>query len=204
VRLPPSERLDLGGVAKGWVALQTVRRLQAFGPTLVDAGGDIALSPRPAAQPWTIGVADPLTGAPHPDLLLQLTEGGVATSGRDYRRWRAGDEPDTWHHHILDPRTGRPAETDVLTATVIAPGSAGSAVAAEVAAKTALILGSRGGLEWLEGRAPLAGVLMLEDGRVLCSSRMDDFLWGAQEIYDGDIRNQNATRQSIHLNSFCC
>jgi thiamine biosynthesis lipoprotein len=86
--------------------------------------------------------------------------GGLATSGTDYRRWQLGGR---WYHHILDPRTGRPAVTDVLTATVVAP----SAARAEVAAKASLILGSQAGLAWLQARPELAGCLVLEDGRVL-------------------------------------
>ncbi len=166
LRLAESVRLDLGGVAKGWAADETVRRLSAFGPALMDAGGDIAVSgPRPGATPWSVGVANPFFSD---DLLENLllaggaaTGGrGVATSGRDYRRWQRNGR---WYHHIIDPRTGRPAETDVLTATVVAP----TAARAEVAAKAALILGSQQGLAWLEARPELAGCLVLEDGRQL-------------------------------------
>jgi thiamine biosynthesis lipoprotein len=103
-------------------------------------------------------VADPL--APEADVAqLWLEQGGVATSGRDYRRWRRGG---VWQHHLLDPRTGRPAQTDVLSATVLGP----SAAEAEVAAKVALILGSRAGLAWLAARPALTGVLVLADGQV--------------------------------------
>ena len=160
VRLLHGVRLDFGGVAKGWAADQAAQRLGAYGPALVDAGGDIAVSgPRPNDEPWEISVASPL--APEDDLAqLWVTTGGVATSGRDYRRWQQGG---VWQHHLLDPRTGRPAETDVLSATVLAP----SAAEAEVAAKTALLLGSAAGLAWLAERPDLTGILVLEDGRVL-------------------------------------
>jgi thiamine biosynthesis lipoprotein len=158
-------RLDLGGVAKGWAADRAARRLGAHGAALVDAGGDIAVSgPRPDGLPWTIGIANPIR--PDEDLeSLCLAVGGVATSGRDYRRWQRDG---VWYHHILDPRTGRPAETDVLSATVAGP----SAVRAEMAAKAALILGSRAGLAWLEARPEMAGLLVLENGQVLRSSRL--------------------------------
>ena len=98
-----------------------------------------------------------------------LVRGAVATSGRDYRRWQKGGVA---QHHIIDPRTGQPAQTDVLTATIIAADGP----TAEVAAKVALILGSHAGMAWLEERPTLAGLLVLEDGRVLQSHRMDIYL----------------------------
>ena len=125
----------------------------------MDAGGDIAVSgPRQDSAPWVVGVANPFFPDDALDNLLLSGRGGVATSGRDYRRWQRNGR---WYHHILDPRTGRPAETDVLTATVIAP----SAARAEVAAKVALILGSQAGRTWLAARPELAGCLVLDDGR---------------------------------------
>lgn len=169
VRLRHGAQLDFGGVAKGWAAEQAVRRLSAHGPALVEAGGDIAVSgPRQTGAGWPVAVADPQL----PNLnLIQLTllGGGVATSGRDFRRWqRAGQ----WQHHLLDPRTGRPAITDVLSATVVAP----TLRAAEAAAKAALIQGGAAGLAWIEARPPLAALLVLEDGRVLHSSRLGPHL----------------------------
>lgn len=170
VWLPPAMRLDLGGIAKGWAADQTLQALCASGPLLVDAGGDIALSgPQLDGSPWPIGVANPACPAEALALLL-IGRGGVATSGRDYRRWRHNG---TWQHHILDPRTGQPAQTDVVSATVVAP----TAATAEAAAKTVLILGSRAGLAWLERQPAYAGLLILEDGALLQSSRMQAYLW---------------------------
>ncbi len=169
-RLPPGGRLDLGGVAKGWAADEAARRLAVFGPALVDAGGDIAVQGVDAAdEPFPVGVADPWR--PGQQLaLIALGAGGVATSGRDYRRWWVNGVA---MHHILDPRTGRPAQTDVLSATVVAP----SARIAEVAAKAALIQGSAGGLAWIEARPELAAIVTLADGRVIESARFAAQHW---------------------------
>lgn len=172
IRLPASMRLDLGGVAKGWAADQAVRRLGRIGPALVDAGGDIAVSgPRTDGGPWPIGVSDPHAPEAQIDLLL-LTGGGVATSGRDYRRWRQGGVE---RHHIIDPRTGRPAVTDLLSATVIAP----TTVAAERAAKTALILGSVGGRAWIERRTELAALLIRADGAHIRTAALQRYSYDA-------------------------
>ena len=168
VRLPPGAKLDLGGVAKGWAAHNTVQRLSEFGPALVDAGGDIAMTARADAETWPIEVAHP-HGDSSPELLC-VPCGGVATSGRDYRRWRTMN---AWQHHLIDVRTGQPAQTDVLSATVIAP----DVMMAEAAAKTALILGTGAGMDWLEAHEALAGLLIRGDGRVLHSSRLGGYLW---------------------------
>jgi thiamine biosynthesis lipoprotein len=103
---------------------------------------------------------------------LALSRGGVATSGRDHRRW-ATERGEA--HHLIDPRTGRPAETDVLSATVV--GS--SAARADVAAKVLLIAGSDAGLAWLEREPDLAALIVLEDGATRESSRFGRNLWGA-------------------------
>ena len=75
-------------------------------------------------------------------------------------------------HHIIDPRTGQPAITDVLTATVIAP----TVMEAEAAAKSVFLLGSGAGLDWLEADSALAGVLVLDNGEVIASSRAAEYL----------------------------
>jgi thiamine biosynthesis lipoprotein len=171
VRLPEGLHLDLGGIAKGWAADAAARRLSAYGPALIDAGGDIAVSgPMADGAPWPVGVENPLSQGASLGLLL-LAGGGVATSGRDYRRWKVGD---AWRHHIIDPRTGQPAQTDSLTATAVAP----TAREAEVAAKLLFILGDAG-LAWIESQPGHAGLVLREDGEQRTSSRWPDHLAAA-------------------------
>ncbi len=161
IHIPPNMRLDLGGFAKGWAADEAARRLASTAPTLVDAGGDIAVSgPRRDGSAWPVGIGHP-QNAPQQAAVFPLASGGLATSGRNYRKWMKDGRP---QHHLIDPRTGQPAHTDVLTASV----AAASALAAEVAAKMALLLGSLAGLAWLEARQ-LAGILFLENGQILAS-----------------------------------
>jgi len=169
IYLPPNVHLDFGGVAKGWAAYQTAGRLKVNGPALMNAGGDIAISgPRLNGESWLIGISNPFE--PDKDLVtLHLRGGGVATSGKDRRRWMQGA---FLNHHIIDPHTGLPAITDVLTATVIAP----TVMEAEAAAKSVFLLGSGAGLEWLETDSGLAGILVLDNGQVLASSRAEEYL----------------------------
>ena len=99
ILLPPNAHLDFGGVAKGWAAHKAMQKLKLYGPALVDAGGDIAISGLQAdGQPWPVGIIDPLI--PDQNLfVLRLGRCGIATSGRDYRRWKQGE---VWKHHIID------------------------------------------------------------------------------------------------------
>ncbi len=171
ISMPAGIRLDLGGIAKGWAADRAASVLAAMGPAQVNAGGDIALSgPRANGLPWQIAVASPTL--PEEILgVLELAQGGVATSSRHYRKWQQGD---VWQHHLIDPTTGRPAQSDVLSATVVGP----SAMVAEVAAKHALLLGSGRALEWVDAHESLAALLVLEDGTLLESARMRQ-LWSS-------------------------
>lgn len=158
VRLPEGVRLDLGGVAKGWAADSAARRLASLGPCLVDAGGDLVALGSPPGQPgWPIGVADP--HRPHVDLaVLWLKDRGVATSGVDFRRWRRGG---VVQHHIIDPRTRRPAKTDLLTVTVIAE----NVLEANLHALVALILGAQNGLSYLLAGGEVEALLVRDDGQ---------------------------------------
>jgi thiamine biosynthesis lipoprotein len=177
--LPVGLKLDLGGIAKGWAAQQAMRRLQDYGPALVDASGDIAVSGNQAdGQSWVVDIADPLQVEENLGLLV-LGKCGVATSGIDYHRWL---QDGTWRHHIIDPRSGEPAETDLMSVTVIAP----DVMLAEAAAKVVLILGSQVGLEWLEKQPQLSGLLAFQDGRLLYSNHMQDYLW-SNYVSENDI-----------------
>jgi thiamine biosynthesis lipoprotein len=171
ITLPEGVHLDFGGIAKGWAAQQAVSRLQEVGPALMNCGGDIAMSgPLLDGSPWEIGVYKPFDRESGFVEMLFFEQGcGVASSATDRRRWLQGDQ---LRHHIIDPRTGEPAVSDVVSATVIAP----TAVEAEAAAKSILIRGSTDGLDWLEAHPTLAGLLILEDEEILYSPGMMEYL----------------------------
>jgi FAD:protein FMN transferase len=170
ITLPRGVRIDVAGVAKGWAADQAARRLGRFAPALVNASGDIAVSgPRADGSAWANTIENPFGSVEDTPLMLLAYE-GEATSSRGYRRWLHGGK---WQHHIIDPRTGAPAETDVFSATAIAP----TAAEAEVAAKVAFILGSRAGIEWIDARQHLAAFLILENGRHVSSARFHQYIW---------------------------
>jgi FAD:protein FMN transferase len=123
-RLEPGAAVDLGGVGKGYAATRALDAMAEAWPglpgALVDLGGDLALrGVTPEAGPWRIAVADPRRpGATLGSLLLR--GGGVATSGRDVRRFGPGGSL----HHLIDPATGEPAHPGPLAVTVVAPDAA--------------------------------------------------------------------------------
>lgn len=159
-------RFDLDGVGKGWIADRALDRMRRWDGALVDADGDIAVRVAPG-DTWTIAVEDP--DDPSRDLATIVIDdrhpagrAGVATSGTSIHRWpdEVGDAPP--RHHLIDPRTGRAAATDLVQVTVIA----GSAREAETLAKAALILGGDEGAAFLDG-SPARGALLLRTDREL-------------------------------------
>lgn len=142
---PPGIELDLNGVVKSLAVDSALELISGDG--FVAAGGDVA------ARGGAV-VALPAGGS------LQLLAGGIATSGSTKRSWRRGGEV---QHHLIDPRTGRPAESRWDEVTV----AAGSCLAADVAVKAAFLL-SDDGPAWLDERG-LAG--RFRDGEVFVENR---------------------------------
>jgi thiamine biosynthesis lipoprotein len=169
VRLPEGSAIDLGGIAKGWTAETLANDLCAYGSCLVNMGGDMVARGAPAGFPgWPIEIEDPLNG----DVFttLSLCDAAAATSGTDYRRWQTGDGRIC--HHIIDPRTGESAETDVLTATLIHE----HATTAEAYAKAVLLRGACAGLAWLNNQWQTAGLVFQHDGSALSTSTFTRFM----------------------------
>jgi thiamine biosynthesis lipoprotein len=136
-RIDAGAALDLGGIGKGYAAERALEAMREAWPglpgALVDLGGDLALwGSTPEGGPWRIDVVDPRSPGASAGRLL-LSGGGVATSGRDVRRFGPGRSL----HHLIDPATGEPAKPGPLAVTVVA----GHAAEAEAHA-TALAISS--------------------------------------------------------------
>jgi thiamine biosynthesis lipoprotein ApbE len=145
--MPEGVRLDLGATAKAWAADRSAARIarqQGCG-VLVSLGGDIAVAGPAPEGGWRIRVQD-VTGAPDeppegPYALIAIRDGGLATSSTKARRWQRGGDV---LHHILDPRTGLPAEPVWRTVSV----AAGTCADAN-AASTAAVIRGPAALGWL-------------------------------------------------------
>jgi FAD:protein FMN transferase len=154
VALEADTSLDFGGIAKGYAVDQACGLLSGAGACLVNAGGDLAVHGLLDGDPWPVGIETATE-----TITIGLERGAVATSGRDRRRWlRGGREL----HHIIDPATGWPAETDLLRVSVVAATSCEG----EVLAKAFFLAGEEGArLEADELGVP--SVLVTTDGRTV-------------------------------------
>ncbi|MET9991822.1 FAD:protein FMN transferase [Streptomyces mutabilis] len=152
-------RLDPTGIVKGWAVECAARRVAAAGATgvSVNGGGDVQLLGTPGTgRPWRVGVSDPLRpgGLAAVVSAAGAPELAVATSGSAERG-----------AHIVDPRTGRPAVTDLVSVTVVAA----RLTWADCWATAAFARGAREGLRWLESLDGVEGLLVTAGGEVRCT-----------------------------------
>jgi thiamine biosynthesis lipoprotein len=166
--LPPGMEIDLGGIAKGWIAEQAAGVLSKYAPACAaNAGGDLYLVGTPAGQSsLEVALEDPR----QPDktlAVLKVGPGAVATSTVTKRSWQQGNKR---QHHLIDPRRGEPAVTDWLSVTAIAP----QAASAEVFAKALLIAGSAGARELLAKNGEVAFIAVDRQGK----------LWGTPGVME--------------------
>ena len=154
--------------SKGWIAEQASRLLSEYAAACaVSAGGDMFMAGLPADEAsWSIGLEDPRD--PDHDLTtLHVKPGALATSSIAKRRWQQGRR---WQHHIIDPRTGTPADTDWLSVTVIAPHAA----LAEAYAKALLIGGSREAERIVARRPEIIYLAVDHNGQLWGSARAEE------------------------------
>ena len=170
VERAPALQLDLGGIVKGLTVDRAAARLPSV--AAIDAGGDAVLrGAGPDGTGWLVEVEDPADPA-RVLLTLRVSDSAVATSGSNRRRWVVAGET---RHHLIDPRTGRSARTDLAQVTVVAS----SAERAEVLAKAVLVAGA------VEGRALLAA--RSDVAAVLVDTRGDIELVGAVDVVEQDL-----------------
>jgi len=160
VRLPKGMQVDLGGIAKGWIAERAAHKMAEHTSACgVNAGGDMFLIGHPQGREnWEVALEDPRN--PIQDLMILLVDGGaVATSSVIKRSWIQGEIK---RHHLIDPRTGEPAETPWLSVTVFAP----KAALAETFAKAILIAGPDGADTLLDNNSEVSFIAVDADGQI--------------------------------------
>ncbi len=160
LHVPAGVQLDLGATAKALAADRAAERAYEIAGcgVLVSLGGDIATAGPPPACGWIVKVADwHGSGPDSPGQTVRIESGGLATSSTTVRRWHKGDDE---MHHVLDPRTGRPAEVVWRTVSV----AAATCVDANVASTAAIVRGESSPT-WLSSLG-LSARLIRSDGSV--------------------------------------
>ena len=145
VRTRKGVELDLGATAKALAADRAANQAHAATGTgvLISLGGDIAVAGTPPKGGWAVRIAED-NASPLDSVgpVVGISVGGLATSGTTVRRWASGAHR---LHHIVDPRTGRPASACWRSATI----AAASCVDANTASTAAIVLGESAP-EWLD------------------------------------------------------
>jgi thiamine biosynthesis lipoprotein len=159
VKVAPGVHIDLGSTAKALAADRSAARAAAEigGGVLVGLGGDIAVGGPAPEGGWPVGIAEDHAAVPEPGETISIASGGVATSSTTVRRWSRGARS---MHHIVDPRSGRPAVGPWRTVSVCAA----TCVDANIASTASIVAGDEASA-WLE-RQGLPARLVGNDGTV--------------------------------------
>ncbi len=161
----PRLQLDLAAIADGYGADCAADIIRKSGCTnfLVEVGGElVAEGTNRSGKPWRVGIESPEPGKASGEKIFQTVEisgKALATSG-DYRNFKIRDDG-THFSHIIDPHTGKPAESDVASVTVIAA----RCIDADALATALCVLGSEKGFQWLEKHPEFEAFFILHAGR---------------------------------------
>ena len=166
-RVAAGSAVDLGGIAKGYAAGRALDAMLAAWPALpgalADLGGDIGVWGWSPEGPWRLAIADPRR--PESTLgTLELAAGGVATSGRDTRRFGPGRT----FHHLIDPVAGAPARHGPLAVTVVAA----EAAEAEAHATALAVTDPADAATYVAARPHLSALLVPDKGDPFALGRL--------------------------------
>jgi thiamine biosynthesis lipoprotein len=164
------QSIDLGGIAKGYAADEAIKIYKQYGieSACINLGGSIAaLGSKPGGAPWRIGIQHP-RGEPGKYIgIVELVDKAIVTSG-DYERYFMAD--DKRYHHILDPRTGYPASSGLISTTIITDLS----IEGDALSTAVFVLGLKKGMELVESLEGVEGIFITDDKKIYASSGLRD------------------------------
>lgn len=171
VRITNGGSIDLGGIAKGYIADRLAEYFAAEGlAAIVNIGGDIAFSEKnPQGRPWRIGIrdiSDKTKNACYVNTDMAVVTSGVYERGFTYEGKR--------YHHILNPDTGFPAQSGIASATVLA----GTAAEADALSTACIVLGAEDGLKLIDDYEGAEAVFITNEGQIICTKEAEDMLDG--------------------------
>ena len=169
--------IDLGGIGKGLAVRWAMESLaSAGGAVLLEAGGDIATTGRgPDGQGWRVAVENPWHVEGDPAVVIDASDAAIATSSIRLRTWTVNGAA---QHHLIDARTGRPAQSGLQSVTVVANDTAW----AEVWSKAAFIEG-KAGIRSFADEQRLAVTWIDDNGNVGISRKAQDkVVWKVSRV----------------------
>ena len=169
--------IDLGGIAKGYASDCVAALFQSAGIDggCANLGGNVYVcGTNGEGKDWTVGIQDPQKSDDYA-CVLTLTDAFVVTSGGYQRNFTAEDG--TVYQHIIDPKTGYPAESDLTSVSVVtrSTGDSGQGTRADAYSTALYVMGEQGAVDfWRAQGASFDMVLITADGRVLYTSGLAD------------------------------
>lgn len=162
----PEGAIDLGGIAKGYIADRVKDLLLSEGidSALINLGGNVlAVGTKPDGFNWKIGIRKPFADASDLSAVVPVTDQSVVTSGT-YERYFEVDG--TIYHHILDPATGYPIQNGLQSVTILSDSSADG----DALSTTCFVMGLTDGLELVESLDGIEAMFITDDGELHYSS----------------------------------
>ena len=168
VTLPAGMEIDLGGIAKGYIADQIAGQIRSrvLGGTLNFGGNVYAVGIKPDASSFRIGIRDPLGGEGESIAVVTLKDLSVVTSGI-YERFF--DLNGVRYHHILNPSDGLPSNSDLASATIVSESS----MTADAIATACIVMGREKAFAYLKAQG-LDGILITRDGKIYLTEGFED------------------------------
>lgn len=163
--------VDLGGIAKGYISGKVAGYITKKGITsgLINFGGNvITIGKKPDGSLWNVGIQDPNEEGASIVGSTEAENQAVITSGIYERKFESGGKT---YHHIIDPRTGYPAETDVEGVTLTCPRE--KAGECDAYSTICLLEGSSEGLEFIESKKDFEALFYCKDGSIKKTDGMD-------------------------------
>ena len=169
----PSRRrmaLDLGGIAKGYVADKAAQELRSWGIkcALIDLGGNLyVLGRSPKGRPWKLGIQHPDRPRGEYFGTVEVTDTSVVTSG-PYERFFVKNG--VRYHHIFDPRTGWPSKSDLASVSVVSKNSAH----ADALCTALFVMGFDKSAAFLKKHSDIEAILVRRDKKVFITNDLKD------------------------------
>ena len=173
VTLPEGMMIDLGGIAKGYIADQVKAYLKKRGVkyAILSFGGNIVAigSEKPDGTPWKVGIQD-IDKPTGEHMLISLNKGGSTVTSGTYER--GFDLDGVRYHHLLSAETGWPVQNELASVTIFSESS----MEGDALSTTAFVLGTEKGLELIESLKGIEAVFIAKDRTVTYSSGAKDYM----------------------------